>query len=54
MIWLMFFGFLKILKYREYILSLKNVQHVQDMHLNMIFTYILDKKSYGNYFGDDK
>ena len=37
-----------------YTLELKNVRHVPDMHLNMIFTHILVKEGYGNYFGDGK
>ena len=35
-----------------YTLELKNVRHMPDMHLNMIFTHILVKEGYGNYFGD--
>ena len=37
-----------------YTLSLKNVRHVPNMHLNLISTHILDKEGYGNYFGDGK
>ena len=38
----------------RYTLTLKNVQHVLDMQLNLISTPILDKECYGNYFGDGK
>ena len=38
----------------RYTLALKNVRQVPDMRLNMISTHILDKKGYGNYFGDGK
>ena len=38
----------------RYTLVLKDVQHVPDMRLNLISTYILDKKGYGNYFGDGR
>ena len=37
-----------------YTLALRDVQHVPDMHLNMISTHIMDKEGYGNYFGDGK
>ena len=35
-----------------YTLTLKNVWHVLHMRLNLISNHILDKESYGNYFGD--
>ena len=37
-----------------YTLELKNMRHVLDMCLNMIFTHILNKEGYGNYVGDGK
>lgn len=35
-----------------YTLALNNARHVLHMCLNLISTHILDRESYGNYFGD--
>ena len=38
----------------RYILILKDVRHVPDIHLNLISTHVLNKEGYGNYFCDGK
>ena len=38
----------------RYILILKDVRHVPDIHLNLISTHILNKEGYDNYFNDGK
>ena len=35
-----------------YTLTLKDMRHVSDIHLNLISTHVLDKEGYGNYFCD--
>ena len=35
-----------------YTLTLKDMRHVSDIHLNLISTHVLDKEDYGNYFCD--
>ena len=37
-----------------YTLVLNDVRHVPDIRLNLIYTHVLNKEGYGNYFHDGK
>ena len=37
-----------------YTLVLNDVRHVSDIRLNLIYTHVLNKEGYGNYFHDRK